>query len=100
VGEKGLVYYENLSSRNARKIIPKFNCRISGLSLWASIPLTMDSPAGGLFSNYLATHGSNTPLGPDCSKSPVQNLRAVVEERLQQKNQKGWRRIVLNFTPS
>jgi len=36
----------------------------------------------------------------ECTENRPQQTRQVVEQTLFAKNQKGWRRIVLNFTPS
>jgi len=36
----------------------------------------------------------------DCVVNGPQHLREVVEKQLHERNRKGWRRVVLNFTPS
>lgn len=36
----------------------------------------------------------------ECHETGPQHTREVLEQQLHEKNQKGWRRIALNFTPS
>ena len=56
--------------------------------------------ASGLYANSQAAASGNPDLQHECTDSRPQNTKVVLELQLHKQNQKGWRKIVLNFTPS
>lgn len=52
----------------------------------------------GLYANCQAARQQD--FEHECHESRPQHTKEVLEQRLHEKNQKGWRRIALNFTPS
>src|SRR6266516_321468 len=54
----------------------------------------------GLYTNCQAAASGNPDFQHECTDSRPQNTKAVLELQLHKRNQSGWRRIVLHFTPS
>ena len=54
----------------------------------------------GLYANCeVAAHG-NFDIRHECMESRPQQTQVVLQQQLHKQNQSGWRKIVLNFTPS
>lgn len=54
----------------------------------------------GLYANCQIAANGNPDLHHECTDSRPQNAKVVLEQQLLKRNQSGWRKIVLNFTPS
>jgi uncharacterized membrane protein YcjF (UPF0283 family) len=54
----------------------------------------------GLYANCQVIAQGHPDLQHECTDSRPQQAKAVLEQQLHKRNQNGWRKIVLNFTPS
>jgi tellurite resistance protein TehA-like permease len=54
----------------------------------------------GLYANCQVAAQGYSDLQHECTHSRPQQTKVVVEQQLHRRNQSGWRRIVLHFTPS
>jgi hypothetical protein len=54
----------------------------------------------GLYANCQVAANGNPNLQHECTDRRPQHTKALLEQQLHKRNQSGWRRIVLNFTPS
>lgn len=54
----------------------------------------------GLYANCQVAAQGNPNLQHECTESRPQQTNLVLEQELHERNRSGWRRIVLNFTPS
>jgi hypothetical protein len=54
----------------------------------------------GLYANCQVAAQGYPDLQHECTNSRPQQAKVVLEQALHKRNQSGWRKIVLNFTPS
>jgi hypothetical protein len=54
----------------------------------------------GLYANCQIAASGIPDLQHECTDSRPQTTKVVLEQQLHERNQRGWRKIVLNFTPS
>jgi uncharacterized membrane protein YcjF (UPF0283 family) len=54
----------------------------------------------GLYANCQVAANGGPNLQHECTDWKPEHTKAVLEQQLHKRNQSGWRRIVLNFTPS
>ena len=57
-------------------------------------------PSGVYTARQLARQNPSSPTSDTVSATVPEHTKAVLERQLYERNQRGWRRIVLNFTPS